>query len=87
VVVSPDGGATLLTVNSQGQLQPFDAANLQFFTSLTALAHRQEFVLFDRVMSIADRGVYDLYIGYTPDDSRRVEDILYSTTPLQLRVT
>ena len=86
VVVSPDGGNTLLNVNSQGQLLPLDVDNVQFFTTISQLARRQEFSLFEGVMNVTDRGVYDLFIGYTPDQSRRIEDIIYNNEPLRLTV-
>lgn len=86
VVVSPDGGNTLLNVTSRGQLVPIDANNLQFYTTVSQLAMRQEFSLFQGVMSVTDRGSYDLFVGYTLDDSRRIDDIIYNTEPLRLTV-
>lgn len=86
MVVSPDGGNTLLAVNNQGQLLPLDTNNVQVFTTLSSLTARHEFSLFKGMMGIADRGVYDLFIGYTVDESRRVDDIIYNTTPLRLTV-
>lgn len=86
VVVSPDGGNTLLTVNSQGQLLPFNAASLQVFTIIPALSARHEITLFNGTMNNGDRGVYDLYIGYTPEASLRAQDLVYSTVPMRLTV-
>ncbi|MDP2286236.1 MAG: multicopper oxidase domain-containing protein, partial [Pseudohongiella sp.] len=86
VVVSPDGGTTLLAVNNLGQLQPLDSNNVQVFTTIGSLAERHEFSLFNGLMDVADRGTYDLFIGYTVDDSRRVEEIIYNTAPLRLTV-
>ncbi len=86
MVVSPDGGNTLLIVNSLGQLQPLDAGNIQFFTTVNQLPFRQELSLFNGMMNTGDRGTYDLFIGYTLDQSRRAEDIIYNTTPLRLHV-
>jgi len=86
LVVSPDGGNTLLAVNARGQLLPFDAASLQVFVTLNQLSARQEISLFNSTMTIADKGNYDLYIGYTPDESLRVEDLIYSTIPMRLSV-
>ncbi|MDO9475378.1 MAG: multicopper oxidase family protein [Pseudohongiella sp.] len=86
VVVSPDGGTTLLAVNNLGQLQPLDSNNVQVFTTVGSLAERHEFSLFNGLMDVADKGIYDLFIGYTVDDSRRVDEIIYNTTPLRLTV-
>jgi FtsP/CotA-like multicopper oxidase with cupredoxin domain len=86
VVVSPDGGNTLLSVNSQGQLLPIDVDNVQFFSIISQLDIRHEFSLFEGVMNVTDKGTYDLFVGYIPDQSRRVEDIIYNTQPLRLTV-
>jgi blue copper oxidase len=86
VVVSRDGGNTLLAVNGQGQLLPLDTSNIQVFATVSRLSSRHEFSLFNGMMGIADRGVYDLFVGYTVDESRRAEDIIYNTTPLRLTV-
>jgi len=86
VVLSSDGGKTLLAVNSLGQLLPLDTNNVQIFTTVSNLASRHEFSLFNGMMGTADRGVYDLFVGYTVDESRRVDDIIYNTTPLRLTV-
>lgn len=86
VVVSPDGGNTLLAVNNLGQLQPVNTDDVQVFRTISSLQARHEFLLFDGMMDIGDRGTYDLFIGYTPDASRRAEDIIYNTAPLRLSV-
>lgn len=86
VVLSPDGGNTLLAVNQIGEIQPIDLTSVQVFTTVSRLESRHEFTLFNAMMNITDRGVYDVFVGYTLDGSRAIEDIIYNTSPLRLHV-
>ncbi len=86
VALNVNDSGQLMALNAQGIIVPFDEANVQAFKTISSLAARNEVLVFDGQLTAQNRGVFYIYVGYRLATSNSVDEIIYTSEPLQITV-
>jgi hypothetical protein len=84
ILVVVEVAGTLVTLNSSGQILPFNENNLQFFTSRASISAKEEIELFNGVLGTGDRASYNIFVGYLRTGDLNQGNIIYNAQPIGL---
>lgn len=84
ILVVVEVAGTLMTLNSSGQILPFNENNLQFFTSRASISAKEEIELFNGVLGTGDRASYNIFVGYLRTGDLNQGNIIYNAQPIGL---
>jgi Tol biopolymer transport system component len=84
ILVVVEVAGTLLTLNSSGEILPFDESNLQFFSSRASASAKEEIELFNGELGVGDRAAYNIFVGYLRSGDLNQGNIIYNAEPVSI---